>query len=150
MAANYDIQPGGYTIEELRGGTRLAPVRVIPFITKPTGIYAETRIDLSIIDTTAIGGILQILAEGLEIVGQRHDVAAVEYQQDVNAAQQLIDVVAITVQSASGNTTETAEFLLGSVFALGANVPEKNLLTPTDPPVTIADISARLDAIEGL
>jgi hypothetical protein len=149
MADSYSVLYS-YTTEELRGGSQLANVRVIGFQTTPSGVIAETRLDLSLIDATQIQPIVKVLADGIEIVAQNDHVAGVSYLQDVNQAGQLDDFLDITVQSNSGNSTEDMEIRLGDVYALGANagVPDYNL--PGRKAQSIGDVVQRLDAIEGL
>lgn len=142
MAGNYDIV-SSYSTEELRGGTQLVPVRVVAFQTKPSAVYAEHRIDLSIIDPVQIGGIIQVYAEAIEALISRPDVPGMDYMQDVNKAGQLVDFMAITIQSTSGNSVETIEYPFELLFQLAEGI------TPTGYP-GIHDVVARLDAIEGL
>ena len=142
MAGNY-TQVSSHTQDELRG-TRLVRIRVVAFTTIPSNIYAEERIDLSIIDPTAIGGIIEVLATGLEVVAGRHDVAGLSYFQDVNAVGQLVDKIEVIVQSTSGNSTAAQDYPLNEVFALSLGSP----LASGEP--SIPEIAAELDAIEGL
>lgn len=145
----FTTQLSSYTTEELRGGTKLVPVRVIAATTKPSGIYFEMRLDLSLYDPTQIGPIIDSEGELLEVLGQRQDVAGVEYVQDVNAAGQLIDGVAVTVLSSSGASSETMTYPLDWAGALGAGtVPGgKNPFTGKQGE-SIPAITAGLDVIE--
>src|SRR5437762_964222 len=109
MAAAYSIV-FVRTADELRGGSRLVPVRVTGFEVHavdsegvPVDIYAEMRLDLSLIDVTQVGPIIGVVAEEIQILAQRVDVAGLSYLQDVNKAGQLIDLMEITVQTPVGD-----------------------------------------------
>lgn len=130
MAAAYTVVTSSVS-EELRGGTRLAPVRTIGFnvhATDSTGVpvdvYCEARLDLSLIDVTQIEPIIANLAQSVQIIAHRADVAGLIYLQDVNKAGQLVDLMEITVQDPTGQATDTFtwplmqmnEFLVGPVI----------------------------------
>ena len=143
MADHFD-QVSSSTQDELRGGTRLVPIRVIAATTKPSGIYFETRLDLTLIDPTQIAPIVDVTAQALEGLAANQYVGGVIYFQDVNRAGQLLDMVAVTVLSTSGNSDETHDYPLMHVVALWEGTS-----TSTSEP-SIADIVARLDAIEAM
>lgn len=142
MAGPYTVV-SSYSTNQLVGGTRLVPVRVIAFETIPLGIYAEYRVDLSIIDPIAIDSIISVYAGEIERLAERHDVAGMAYVQDVNRAQQLVDFMEITIQSTSGNSTEAVLYPFTVLGQLDAGV------TPVGYP-GINDVVVRLDAIEAL
>lgn len=149
MGAHYD-RVSSHTQDEVRG-TRLIPVQTIVFTTKPNGIYLEHRIDLSQVDVTAIDPIIDILAQNVEILAQRADVAAVSYLQDVTTAGFLIDVIEVIVSSTSGASTMRVAYPLEDVVSLAAGTSTglKNPLTGKAE-VPIPAIVAELDAIEAL
>lgn len=142
--AEFFTQVSSRSQDQLVGGSKLVPVRVVAFTTIPNEIYAEIRLDLSIIDPTQIGGIIDVTARAIEDVAGRADVAALSYFQDVNPAGQLVDMLEVIVQSTSGNSTEAADYPLGDVVALSFGT------SPSAKIPSIPQIVAQLDAIEAL
>src|SRR5436190_22709595 len=97
MAAAYSIV-FVRTADELRGGSRLVPVRVTGFEVHavdsegvPVDIYVEMRLDMSLIDVTQVGPILGVVADEIVILSQRWEVAGLSYLQVVNKAGMFSD-----------------------------------------------------------
>ena len=136
MAGNYIVQYQRQT-EELVGGARLRDVVEIGFSTVPSEVYAQTRIDLSFWTADEVAPMLANLADYIETVMGYPYVAGMDYIQDINAAGLLIDVMEITVLSASGKSSATLRQPLALMY----------------PPIVVPLLSAlndRLNAVEAL
>jgi hypothetical protein len=111
VADTYDIVSRRQT-EELLGGTTLQDVIEVGFVTKPSGIYVQTRMALPLISPQQIAQTVFPIAANIESLLHDPNVAAIVYIQDVNAAGQLIDVLEITYQSDDGRATGTYRVLV--------------------------------------
>ncbi len=120
MASDYKIVATSRG-EELVGGSRVATVLTVSFTTIPHDIYAEARINLVQVDATQVAPIVEAIAQSIEIIAGRADVAGLVYVQNVTAAGQIQDEMEITVQGSDPDFTDAFTWPLGELneFVVG-------------------------------
>jgi hypothetical protein len=92
MAGNYTVVASQSTVEVL-DNTTAQDVLEITAQAQPSGVVYSVRFPPVIADPDSIAGILGAWAPG---------VVAVQFTQNINAANQLVDGMAVTVSSSSG------------------------------------------------
>lgn len=115
MAQFYDVVFQHQTVE-LLGGTRTVPVMEIGAETKPSGIYWQKRVNLSVYVPDVIDSLLASDANVIEEIARLPTVAGIVYVQDVNLAGLLIDELEITVTDSSGASSRTLIWPVEQLF----------------------------------
>jgi hypothetical protein len=138
VAAEYEVITS-YEDVEFLGGAQTRDVLVTGIRTKPSGIYIEVRIPMTVykqIGAPAVASTALGFRNIYELLLQQEGVAGVQWGQ-VSKNGQLADVAVVTVSSSSGNSEATLE------------VPYSKLAPTFDEPM-ILKLRKQLDATEAL
>ena len=119
---------------ELLGGQRTQDVYEIGATTAENNVYFQFRVPVALADPGSIEMTMNAIAVQLDTLFTIPQVVGVSYVQDVNAANQLEDLVEIYVTSTDGRADDFLRWPLESV----------DLRVVAQP---IADLVAKLDAI---
>ena len=115
------IKPGGSTTDG----------HIVYFTETTYGVSAAFTVDDLLFTAQGVQSLADEYAAAIQVIGEQTPVIAISYAQDLNAAGDLIDVLIVTVQSTSGNSTDNVEIPLlqsnqnsqvNKVLAAGTNL----------------------------
>lgn len=134
MAGNYQVVASQSTVEVI-DNTNAQEVLEITAQAQPSGVVYSVRFPPIIADPDSIAGILGAWADWYNQLAATPGVVAVQFTQNINAANQLEDGMAVTVASSSGKMRFTRY-----------DIPLTD--TVAEWQQAVAETRAQLDAIE--
>lgn len=117
MADNYT----GVTSQEgvqILGGSRTQAVIELSAFTIPSNIYFETRVVKGLDEERLAPLELSVVATDIEGGMSNPHVVTMVYDPDTDANGNLVDIMDVTVQSTSGNSTQTLRMTYGDLDPL--------------------------------
>jgi len=106
MAADYEIVASQSTVEVLDGATAVNVIEISARAV-PSNVVFSVRFPPAISDPASISGILAVWAGWYNELAATPGVVAVQFTQNINAANQLVDGMAVTISSTSGRMNFT-------------------------------------------
>lgn len=114
MAADYNIV-GSLPTTEFLGGTKTRSVVTVQVTTNPHGVYFEFRVPHADFTPHTVATYAEQYAANVEVAFQNPAVAGIEWIQTPTANGFLQDQAIVTVQSDSGNSTDTVTVPWGAL-----------------------------------
>lgn len=121
---------------ELLGGAKTQDVYEVSTSTTPGNVYFQFRVPVYLADPGSLRATAEAMSVSIESVLSLTGVVGMEYVQDVNQANLLVDYMLIYVTSSSGESSDYLRWPLASIDL-------RVVATP------VAALIAKLDAFEG-
>jgi hypothetical protein len=109
MAAGFTVVGQREDIEFL-GGTQTRAVVAVSAVTKPHGVYFETRILRTSYSATVVKNVAQAWAALIEQMFDIDGVAGQQWSQVPTSSGELRDTITVTVESKSGQSSASLDF----------------------------------------
>jgi len=115
MADSFDYL-GATGSEEIIGGGKTQPIRIVSARAQPSGVMFTLPVALADFEPGPLGIILGTVADALNKDADEPGVDDINVYQDVSPSGQFVNKVAVTVVSTSGNSDETIQVPYGAIF----------------------------------